>query len=163
MQEVLDRQPVPDRRCRPADRRLATQLAYGVLRRRGTLLALLRPLITRGRTRSSRGCGTFSAWARFNWLLLTRFPLHAALNETVELAAHFGRPGAKGFINGVLRALSRLLTDEAAPAPQPTRCRWKPAVIAAWPGPCFPTRRVRAGSNTCRRRSPCRSGWPGAG
>src|ERR1700687_2112084 len=29
------------------DRRLATQLVYGVLRRRGTLDALLRPLITR--------------------------------------------------------------------------------------------------------------------
>ena len=47
VQEVLDRPPRAGRRLSPADRRLATQLAYGVLRRRGTLDALLRPLVNR--------------------------------------------------------------------------------------------------------------------
>ena len=41
-----------------------------------------------------------------------RFPAHAAIHETVELAARFGRPAAKGFLNGVLRQLATLVTDE---------------------------------------------------
>ena len=39
---ALGRAPLP-----PTDRRLATQLVYGVLRRRGSLDALLRSLVTR--------------------------------------------------------------------------------------------------------------------
>jgi 16S rRNA (cytosine967-C5)-methyltransferase len=44
-------------------------------------------------------------------LLLTHIPPHAALNETVALADAVGIPRAKGFINGVLRALVPLLTQ----------------------------------------------------
>src|SRR5262249_33097144 len=46
--------------------------------------------------------------------LLSQIPPHAALHETVELAARFGRPGAKGFLNGVLRAFTSLLTNDRA-------------------------------------------------
>src|SRR5437899_11749767 len=46
VQEILDRQLV-QASLSPPDRRLATQLAYGVLRRRGTLDAFLRPLVAR--------------------------------------------------------------------------------------------------------------------
>jgi 16S rRNA (cytosine967-C5)-methyltransferase len=53
----------------------------------------------------------------FQLALLTHIPRHAALHETVELAAVFGRPKAKGFINGVLRALSPLVTDDFAESP----------------------------------------------
>jgi 16S rRNA (cytosine967-C5)-methyltransferase len=44
-------------------------------------------------------------------------PPHAALNETVELAALFGAPRAKGFVNGVLRACATLVTDDRLPGP----------------------------------------------
>jgi 16S rRNA (cytosine967-C5)-methyltransferase len=101
----------------PADRRLATQLAYGVLRRRGTLDALLRPLI-------SRAPHQVEAWLRevlrlgaYQISLLTHIPPHAAIFETVELAAAFGRPRAKGFVNGVLRALAALVTDDRPTEP----------------------------------------------
>src|SRR5262249_8402033 len=47
---------------------------------------------------------------------LTHVPPHAALHETVELAAAFGRSSAKGFLNGVLRSLSGLMTDERTDA-----------------------------------------------
>src|SRR5262249_32495866 len=88
VQEVLDRLltqfPLP-----PADRRLAATLAYGVLRRRGTLLALLRPLV-------SRRPDQVEPWLRDTLLLgacqlvlLDHIPVHAALHETVELAARF--------------------------------------------------------------------------
>src|SRR5262249_48455178 len=51
VQEILDRQLVATAGSRrplaEADRRFATQLVYGVLRRRGTLRALLEPLVNR--------------------------------------------------------------------------------------------------------------------
>jgi 16S rRNA (cytosine967-C5)-methyltransferase len=119
VQEVLDRQLGldPARGLSAADRRLATHLAYGVLRRRGTLQALLEPLLT-------RPVGEVEPWlfdalclGAYQLALLTQVPPHAALNETVELAAQFGAPRAKGFLNGVLRACAALVTPDRLDAP----------------------------------------------
>jgi 16S rRNA (cytosine967-C5)-methyltransferase len=49
--------------------------------------------------------------------LLTHVPAHAAIYETVELAKAFGRPGGGGFLNGVLRSASALVTPEVAAQP----------------------------------------------
>src|SRR5262249_36639603 len=57
------------------------------------------------------------ALGAYQLALLSQVPAHAALNETVELAALFDRGPAKGFINGVLRALNRRLTPDSAAAP----------------------------------------------
>jgi 16S rRNA (cytosine967-C5)-methyltransferase len=118
VQEVLDRalaaHPLP-----PADRRLATQLAYGVLRRRGTLHALVRPFVHRPAANVEPWLWDALALGAYQLLLLTHVPPHAALHETVELAAAFGRPGAKGFLNGVLRGVAGLVTDEETSAPAP--------------------------------------------
>jgi 16S rRNA (cytosine967-C5)-methyltransferase len=108
----LVEQPLP-----PADRRLATQLAYGTLRRAGTLTALLRPLITREPQRVEPWLWDVLRLGAYQLALLDQIPRHAALHETVELATRFGRPQAKGFLNGVLRALSRLIIEESAPGP----------------------------------------------
>jgi 16S rRNA (cytosine967-C5)-methyltransferase len=116
VQEVLDRH-LSQAPLAPADRRLATQLAYGVMRRRGTLFALLRPLIAREPHNVEPWLWDVLGLGAFQLAFLEHVPTHAALHETVELAERFGRPGAKGFINGVLRALSRLLSDDAAPGP----------------------------------------------
>jgi 16S rRNA (cytosine967-C5)-methyltransferase len=101
----------------PADRRLATSLAYGVLRRRDTLDALLRPLITRPAYRVEPWLWEVLRLGGFQLALMTHIPPHAALHETVELAAAFGRPGAKGFLNGILRAVSQIVTDEPLACP----------------------------------------------
>lgn len=45
-------------------------------------------------------------------LLATRIPAHAALSETVELAKRSLKPGAVGFVNGVLRRVSERERDE---------------------------------------------------
>ncbi len=116
VQEILDRH-LSRAPLAPPDRRLATQLAYGVMRRRGTLFALLRSLITREPHKVEGWLWDVLGLGAFQLAFLEHVPAHAALHETVELAERFGRPGAKGFINGVLRALSRLLTDDAAPGP----------------------------------------------
>ncbi len=116
VQEVLDRQ-LSQSPLSPPDRRLATQLAYGVMRRRGTLFALLKPLIAREPRQVEAWLWDVLGVGAFQLAFLQQMPVHAALHETVELAERFGRPGAKGFLNGVLRALSRVLTNDPATGP----------------------------------------------
>ena len=53
----------------------------------------------------------------FQLVFLTHVPKHAAVNETVELATHIGSPKAKGFINGVMRRIAELVTDEFTDKP----------------------------------------------
>jgi 16S rRNA (cytosine967-C5)-methyltransferase len=116
VQELLDRH-LRGGALSPPDRRLATQLAYGVLRRRGTLDALLRPLVTRQPHQVEPWVWESLRLGAFQLALLTHVPPHAAIHETVELAAALQRPRAKGFLNGVLRSLSQLLGSDTAPGP----------------------------------------------
>jgi 16S rRNA (cytosine967-C5)-methyltransferase len=116
VQELLDRN-LTSADLSPADRRLATQLTYGVLRRRSTLQALVEPSVTRPADKVEPWLWDALRLGAFQLALLDHIPAHAALNETVELAARFGRSGAKGFLNGVLRAVARLLTPERAKTP----------------------------------------------
>jgi 16S rRNA (cytosine967-C5)-methyltransferase len=103
---------------RPADRRLVTQLTYGVLRRRGTLDALLRPLSTRPRNRINPVVWEILRLGAYQLALLSHIPPHAALNESVELAGVWTSSlRVKGFVNAMLRTLSRLLTAEPAAGP----------------------------------------------
>ena len=111
VQEILDRQ-LATHSLSAADRRLVTQLVYGALRRRGTLRALLEPLVNRPAHKVESWLWDALALGACQLALLTHVPPHAAVHETVELAVHFGRPAARGFLNGVLRRLAELMTDE---------------------------------------------------
>jgi 16S rRNA (cytosine967-C5)-methyltransferase len=116
IQEVLDTK-LRQTQLSPADRRLATTLTYGVLRRRGTLDALLRPLINREPHNVEAWIWDTLRLGAFQLAMLTNVPPHAALNETVELAVHAGRPRAKGFLNAVLRKFSELITPDFTDSP----------------------------------------------
>jgi 16S rRNA (cytosine967-C5)-methyltransferase len=116
VQEALDRR-LSAGGLSPADRRLATQLAYGVLRRRITLQAIVEPFVTRPTEKVEPWLWDALRLGAFQLGMLDHIPVHAALNETVELAASFGRPGAKGFLNGVLRSVARLMTPGRQESP----------------------------------------------
>ena len=116
VQELLDRR-LSGAALSAADRRLATQLAYGVLRRRSTLDALLRPLVTRRPHQVEPWLWDALRLGAFQLAVLSHIPPHAAIHETVELAAMFQRPAAKGFLNGVLRALAKIISDGRACGP----------------------------------------------
>jgi 16S rRNA (cytosine967-C5)-methyltransferase len=113
VQELLDR-GLTSGELSSADRRLATQLTYGVLRRRATLQALVEPFVNRPAENVEPWLWDALRLGAYQLALLDHIPAHAALHETVELAARFGRPGAKGFLNGVLRAVARLMTPDRA-------------------------------------------------
>jgi 16S rRNA (cytosine967-C5)-methyltransferase len=116
VQEVLDRH-LAATNLSPADRRLATQLCYGVLRRQGTLQALIEPFISRPPERVEAWLWDALALGVYQLTLLENIPPHAAVHETVELARQYNRPGARGFLNGVLRKLASLPTAERVDRP----------------------------------------------
>src|SRR5262249_56150941 len=108
---------LPDPPVRPADRRFATQLVYGTIRRRGTLDALIRAHTDWPRTRIARGVWELLRLGAYQLALLTHVPPHAAINETVELTKRGRHARAAGFVNGILRNVSRSLTDDRVAAP----------------------------------------------
>jgi 16S rRNA (cytosine967-C5)-methyltransferase len=114
-QELLD-QSLHAANLSAADRRLATQLVYGVLRRRATLDALMRPALKRPMRQVEAEVLEILRLGVYQLFLLTHIPQHAALNETVNLA-HGRLSRATGFINGVLRSLVSLLSSDQVLAP----------------------------------------------
>ncbi len=116
VQELLD-QHLADTPLAPADRRLATQLIYGVLRRRLTLDTLLRPLVSRPLHQVEPWIWEALRLGAYQLTLLTHIPVHAAIHETVELAHSIGKPRGKGFLNAVLRKLAGVITDHTIAQP----------------------------------------------
>ena len=94
------------------DRRFVTQLVFGVIRRKNTLDALLRPFVKRPFHEVELELVDVLRVGAFQIAFLTHVPKHAAVHETVELASAIGKPGAKGFVNGVLRRVAETVTDE---------------------------------------------------
>jgi 16S rRNA (cytosine967-C5)-methyltransferase len=101
----------------PLDRRFVTQLVFGTIRRRATLDALLKPFIQIPFHSVQPRIWDVLHLGAFQLVFLTHVPKHAAVNETVELAAHVGSAKAKGFINGVLRRISESTTDQFVERP----------------------------------------------
>jgi 16S rRNA (cytosine967-C5)-methyltransferase len=100
-----------------ADRGLATELIYGTLRRRGSLDALLAAHTDRPRNRTAVEVLELLRLGAYQLVYLSHVPPHAAIFETVELAKRHGHGKAAGFVNGVLRGLSRSLTSDTPAVP----------------------------------------------
>lgn len=89
-----------------ADAGLATELAYGTLRRQGTYDAVI--AIAADRAARDIDPPVLDALRLgVHQLLSTRVASHAAVNESVELAREGAGRGAAGFVNAVLRRVSR--------------------------------------------------------
>ena len=91
------------------DRNLATELAYGTLRRLVPIDRSLSALVERPLTSATPRARAALRLGAYQ-LLYMRVPPHAAVGQTVELLSG----GDRGFVNAVLRRLSR-----EGPSPQP--------------------------------------------
>jgi 16S rRNA (cytosine967-C5)-methyltransferase len=89
----------------PADRGLAQELAYGVVRWQHTLDWLIARK-TQDRTQKA-GLNLLLRLGLYQMFWLDRIPDHAAVHETVELAKHSGFGPQSGFVNAVLRGCLR--------------------------------------------------------
>jgi 16S rRNA (cytosine967-C5)-methyltransferase len=87
-------------------------LAAGVLRQRSTLDAQLAPLVPRGWSRVAPDLQDILRLGAYQLTALERVPAHAAVDTSVSLAKASGGPRAAGFVNAVLRRLTR---SEAPP------------------------------------------------
>lgn len=103
---VMDR-ALRDSALDPRDSALASAIFYGVLEKRIALdWALARCLKDPGR-RMDRTVRTCLRCGAYQILCLDRVPDSAAVNETVSLCRERGKAALSGFVNGVLRRLSR--------------------------------------------------------
>lgn len=108
----------------PVDRGFATELVYGVVRRRLTLDWVLGQC-------STRPVGSLSPWVRnllrlslYQLLYLTRVPAEAACHEAVELAKRRGHRGIAGYVNAVLRSFLRGRDQLSWPDPETEPVRY---------------------------------------
>lgn len=98
------------------ERGLLTELAYGCVRRRGTLDAVLAAASRRALAKLHAAVRTALRLALYQVLFLDRVPAHAAVDHAVGwVRARAGRRRA-GYANAVLRALLR---DFEGTAPEP--------------------------------------------
>jgi 16S rRNA (cytosine967-C5)-methyltransferase len=91
------------RKLDEADRRLAHEIAAGVLRRQSALDARLAPLVTRGWSRVPARLQDVLRLGAYQLIELDRVPAHAAVDTSVSLAREDAGPRAGGFVNAVLR------------------------------------------------------------
>jgi 16S rRNA (cytosine967-C5)-methyltransferase len=97
------RDPLEDRR----DRALAGEIALGVFRWRAALDHAIGHLAKRNPDAIDSPILDILRVAAYQILHLERVPAAAAVNDAVNMARRTGRTSAGGFVNGVLRALTR--------------------------------------------------------
>lgn len=91
----------------PRDRGLALELVMGVERWRLRLDHALGPHVRRGLDQTEPTARRVLRLAAYQLLFLDRIPPRAAVHSAVELARRTMGEGAAGFVNGVLRGLTR--------------------------------------------------------
>lgn len=92
------------------DRGFVTELVYGSLRRQGELDAVIVSVAGRPTTEIDQEVLEVLRLGVYQ-LLFLRVPSHAAVDESVTVAKSRGLSRASGFINGVLRSITRQPVD----------------------------------------------------
>jgi len=101
------------------DRRLATELVYGSVRRQRTLDALIDQFATKKSHQQPKDLRTILHLGLYQLRYQERIPPSAAVNTTVELAKENGFAGLTGFVNGLLRQYIRLTKNSSEPLKLP--------------------------------------------
>jgi len=90
-----------------AERRLATELANGIVRRQMTLDAIIKKFVDRPLDQIEPRLHTLLRLGTYQLVLASGIKSHAAVDETVELARWCDEERWTGFLNGVLRSIDR--------------------------------------------------------
>lgn len=94
-------------RLRPVDRNLTTEIVYGTLRWRGWLEHLLSATVAGKWDDVDPRVRILLRMSLYQMARMSRLPDHAVINDAVELAARGFKRNVRGFVNAVLRRLSR--------------------------------------------------------
>ncbi|MCC5634944.1 16S rRNA (cytosine(967)-C(5))-methyltransferase [Nostoc sp. CHAB 5844] len=114
LDRVLQKVKLPD-----SDRRLATELVYGSVRRQRTLDVLIDQLATKKSHQQPPELRTILHLGLYQLRYQERIPPSAAVNTTVELVKENGFSGLTGFVNGLLRQYLRLADNSPEPLKLP--------------------------------------------
>ena len=109
-----------------SDRRLAHEIAAGVLRGRTELDRRLRPLVSRDWDSTESDLKDLLRIGTYQLTQLNRVPAYAAVQATVEVAKEVKGPRGAGLINAVLRRVSQ----DRSESPQPGQV-WDAKGLAA--------------------------------
>ena len=101
-----------------AERALAYQLVYGVLRWQGKIDWILRQFSRIALEKLSLRTLFILRLGTFQLLFLSRIPVSAAVNESVKLAKTGPQPWTASYINAVLRSLDRGREEISFPSPE---------------------------------------------
>jgi 16S rRNA (cytosine967-C5)-methyltransferase len=108
----------------PRDAALATELVFGVLRRRAQLHCLLAPLAARPLASLDPAVRTALELGAYQLRFLDRVPAHAAVSESVDLVRLARRGRAAGLVNALLRRLPPLPAQWPDPATEFSLPAW---------------------------------------
>jgi 16S rRNA (cytosine967-C5)-methyltransferase len=138
------------------DRRLAMDLAYGIIRRLKTLDAVLAAYASRPPAEIDPSVRNILRAGLYQILYHERVPAHAAVDESVSLTREVGRGRASGFVNGILRAILRdvTLADRADPERRQASLRLGPDRVAVFGKAFFPPARDLIASLAVRQSYP---------
>lgn len=104
-------------RFTPQDRALAMEIASGVIRRRATLQALISKCVLRERSNIEDRLWRLLEVGCYQLMFTDGVADHAAIHETVELCRWLKQNRWAGFLNGVLRGVQKLRTDDFTTEP----------------------------------------------
>lgn len=102
MAQILRHEKLSD-----ADRRLATELVYGVTKAGDTIDWMVSRYVNRPLSAIAPVILEILRLGVYQLFFLDRIPASAACNEAVNLAKKYGHKGTAGFVNAVLRAAVR--------------------------------------------------------
>jgi len=128
LDRVLQKFKLPD-----SDRRLATELVYGSVRRQRTLDALIDQLATKKSHQQPPDLRTILHLGLYQLRYQERIPPSAAVNTTVELAKENGFSGLTGFVNGLLRQYIRLTENSPEPLKLPENSVERLGILHSFP------------------------------
>ncbi|MEO0949478.1 MAG: 16S rRNA (cytosine(967)-C(5))-methyltransferase, partial [Cyanobacteria bacterium J06641_5] len=111
------RQAPPD--LNPADRALASELVYGIVRRQRTLDALIDRLGKKSARQQPPDLRLLLHLGLYQLRHSDRIPARAAVHSTVELAKRSGPKFYAGALNGILRSYLRAVETGEDPLPLP--------------------------------------------
>lgn len=89
------------------DAGLASDIVFGVLRRRGELAALIAQAAQRAPEKMDDPVRLTLEIGIYQLRFLDRIPAHAAVNDAVELVRKAGKASAASFVNAVMRRMAR--------------------------------------------------------
>jgi len=167
------------------DRDLATELTYGMLRRRGTLDRVIASFSRVPLKKIQPRVLETLRLGVYQLLFLDKIPASAAVNEAVKIVTRVSSKGAVGFVNGTLRSVARAIVERGGepgdnprtvlPVGEGTFCRFNRPVLpdparslaehlaAACSLPSWLVRRWlwHHGEATCRALCECANAPPG--